>query len=589
VTTITLDKDFLLSVTKPARYTGGEIGSVKKKWDSVAIHVCFCFPDIYEIGMSHLGLRILYDLVNKQKDCAAERVFSPGIDLDEKLRVNHLPLFSLESGCPVKDFDILGFSLQYELSYTNVLNILFLSGIPMESSQRDDRHPLVIAGGVCCLNPEPMAEFIDAFVIGEAEEAFLEILAAYKDSKNKREDRKGLLKALGRVSGVYVPSSHKVDEISGERTLLEPGASLKISKRFVKDLEKVVDLKHWVVPYIEIVHDRLGIEIMRGCPNNCRFCQARSCFYPLRIVSEKKILETSRYLYHKTGYEEISLLSLSSSDHPRLNKIVESLMEEFKAKAVSVSLPSLRPKNVVGNLSKIFSSVRKTSLTFAPEAGSRRLRRLLNKDIDIDELFDVARQAYRFGYRLLKLYFMIGLPSETNQDLDEIADLCARLSRVKKEVDGHPADINVSISNFVPKPHTPLQWQAMASLESLFEKQNYLKKAIRTSHGTIHLKFHDPHMSFLEAVLGRGDRRLATVVKHAFLAGAKFDAWQEHFNFSLWQEAFLKTALDPNVYLCAKSFCDPLSWDYVDMGFSKEILVQEACLVSDELGKALTM
>ena len=578
---IELTKELLLSVRKPARYIGGEVNSIKKDLSKMFLKVCLCFPDTYEIGMSHLGLRILYDLINKQKDCVAERVFSPWVDMEERLKTNHIPLFSLESKAAVRDFDILGFSLQYALAYTNVLNILHLSGIPLRASERRKQHPLVIAGGSCCLNPEPMAEFIDCFIIGEAEEVILEVIEIYKQHKLRGGiERATLLKTLSLIEGVYIPSLYQVEEKTYERTALDSKAPLVISKRYVRDLEKVLNLEHWIVPYIEIVHDRIGIEIMRGCPNNCRFCQARTSFYPWRILSAEKILETIRRLYRMTGYEEISLLSLSSSDHPQLDQIVKSLMEEFKNKGVSISLPSLRPNHLVGELSKLFSSMRKTTLTFAPEAGSERLRRLINKNVEIEELFDVARRAYQAGYRLLKLYFMIGLPTESREDLEAIRDMCVKLSQMKKEIDGHPARLNVTLSNFIPKPHTPFQWQAMTPPDDILEKQDDLRSLFRRSKGMIRVKFHDARASFLEAVLSRGDRRISRVIRHAFEAGAKFDAWGDLFNFSLWMDAFSRNSIDPKEYLIAKAFGDRLSWDFIDMGISRENLIKEARLTA---------
>ncbi len=563
---IELTKELLLSVMKPARYIGGEVGIVKKDLSRVDVKVCLCFPDIYEIGMSHLGLRILYDLINRRDDCAAERVFSPWVDMEERLKTFKIPLFSLESRTAVRDFDILGFSLQYELSYTNVLNILFLSGIPIRSSERAEDDPLVIAGGSCCINPEPMSEFIDCFCIGEGEEVILEVIEVYKQHKmSAKKDRLELLKSLSGIEGVYVPS-------------LYADSPKPVSKRYVKDLDKVLDIEHWIVPYIDIVHDRVGIEIMRGCPNSCRFCQARTSFYPLRILSAEKILETVRRLYRKTGYEEISLLSLSSSDHPQLDIIVKGLIEEFKNKGVSISLPSLRPRHLIGELSKLFSSLKKTTLTFAPEAGSERLRRVINKNIDIDELFSVARQAYQAGYRLLKLYFMIGLPTERKEDLEAIRDMCVNLSRMKKEIDGHPASLNVAISNFVPKPHTPFQWQPFVPVDEISQKQDFLRDSFRRSKGMIHLKFHGARMSYLEAVLARGDRRICEVISRAFEAGARFDAWNDMFNFSLWMDAFSASAVDPERYLIEKDHSAPLSWDFIDMGIPRENLIREACL-----------
>ncbi len=567
-----LDKELLLSVSRPARYIDGEFNVIKKDLSKIAVKVCLCFPDTYEIGMSHMGLRILYDILNRRDDCAAERVFSPWVDMEDRLRTYKIPLSSLESGFPVKDFDILGFSLQYELSYTNVLNILSLSGIPLRREDRNQGHPLVIAGGITCLNPEPMADFIDAFIIGEAEELIGELIEACQQCK--KEDRGGLLRAISHIEGVYVPS------------LCRSGDDFKVRKRFVKNLDEVLDMMGWLVPYIEIVHDRLSIEIMRGCPNSCRFCQARSYFYPLRLASEEKILESICRLYPKTGYEEISLLSLSSSDHPKIDTIVASIMEKFKGKGIGISLPSIRAKSLVGELSEKFSSVRKSALTFAPEAGSQRLRNLLNKGIVIDELMTVALKAYRSGYRLLKLYFMIGLPTETDRDLEEIFTLCRRLSLLKKEVDGHPAHLNVSISNFVPKPHTPFQWQEMASRDKILEKQQYLKRLFNKSGGTIKLKIHDAGMSFLEAVLSRGDRRLCPVISDAFSAGAKFDAWNNIFNLSIWLDSFAKNSIDPNTYLCSRGYSQELAWDFIDAGVARAVLEKESSLALGEAAPA---
>ncbi|OIO35737.1 MAG: hypothetical protein AUJ74_05120 [Candidatus Omnitrophica bacterium CG1_02_44_16] len=552
---VELTKELLLSVRKPARYIGGEVNSIKKDLSKMFLKVCLCFPDVYEIGMSHLGLRILYDIINKQEDCCAERAFCPWIDMEEKMRAEHIPLWTLESREPVKDFDILGFSLQYELSYTNVLNILSLSNIPLRSSERDENSPLIIAGGFSCLNPEPMAEFIDCFIIGEAEEAIIELMDIVRDHKKSgSRDRQALLKRLARIQGAYVPSLKK--ENSG----------LKISKRVVRDIEKVLDLDTWIVPFIEIVHDRVGIEIMRGCPNSCSFCQARASFFPLRVLRPEKILETVRKLYSRTGYETFSLLSLSSSDHPCLTEMVKALVDEFKEKGVSISLPSLRAKNLVGELSGILADMRKTSLTFAPEAGSERLRRSIHKNIDIDELTEVSRQAFKSGYRLLKLYFMIGLPTETNEDLDQIRDLCVKLSNIKKETGHRPAMLNVAISNFIPKPHTPFEWERVVSYDELLAKQEYLKNIFRGYRGHIHLKFHDARMSFIEALFSRGDSRLSGVILSAFQKGARFDAWDELFNFSLWQQALTDNCIDTSVYLSAKDLSDRRAWGFIDVG-----------------------
>lgn len=572
-----LTKELLLSILKPARYIGAEIGSVKKDLSRIAVKVCLCFPDVYEIGMSHLGLRILYDLINRQKDFAAERVFSPWVDMEEKLKVERIPLFSLESAVPVGEFDILGFSLQYELSYTNVLNVLSLAGIPLESRGRTQKHPLVIAGGICALNPEPMADFIDLFIIGEAEEVMLEILNFYKKYKVESGCSKSeLLKLLSGIQGVYIPSYYRIEDKTGARIVLDSHAPEKIHKCYIKDLNQLAPMETWIVPYIEIVHDRVGIEIMRGCPNNCRFCQARNYFTPFRILKKENVLKTVRYLSRKTGYEEVSLLSLSSSDHPDLCEMTQNLLDEFKDQGVGISLPSLKAKNQIGRISQVLSSVKKTALTFAPETGSERLRKMVNKNLKIDELFSVVQDAYRAGYRLLKLYFMIGLPTETWEDLDEIVQLCAKISWLRKDFDGHPAHLNVSISSFVPKSHTPFQWQAMNDLNTLTEKQEYLKKAFHRFSGVVRLKFHDAKMSFLEGVLARGDRRLCGVIKTAFEKGAKFDAWSQFFNLSLWLESFSDNAIDPHVYLKSKSYEDFLSWDFIDTGITRKTLETEA-------------
>lgn len=572
-----LTHELLLSVSKPARYLGNETGVVKKDFSAMAVKVCLCFPDVYEVGMSHLGLRILYDVVNGERDCVAERAFAPWVDMEEKMRGSDVRLFSLESGRPLSDFDILGFSLQYELGCTNVLNMLSLAGLPLFSRERDERHPLVIAGGACCLNPEPMSDFIDAFVVGEGEEALLEIIAVYKQQeRSQTKQRRSLLEALARIEGVYVPSLYHVHPQTGARAPVSPAIPSKIQRRYVRDLNRVLDIENWIVPHIDIVHNRLSLEIMRGCPHACRFCQARSSFYPLRILGEEKILEAARRIYKKTGYEEISLLSLSSSDHPALSRIVARLLGEFRDKGVSVALPSLRAKTIVGDLSGMLATARKTSLTFAPEAGSERLRRLINKNIDIDDLFRVSQDAYRAGYRLLKLYFMIGLPTETREDLEAIVDLCVRLSRLRQGAGGHAARLNVSISNFIPKPHTPFQREGMATVEELKEKQGYLKGLFRRAGGPIFVSFHQAEASFLEAVLALGDRRLSRVIFDVFMDGGKFDAWNDFLDVSRWERALEINGLKPREYLQPKDPNADLAWDFIDMRFPEGLLEKEA-------------
>lgn len=568
------DMNELLAVAKPARYTNGEVNAVHKDPSACDLKVCFCFPDIYEIGMSHLGLRLLYDVANRRPDVCAERVFSPWLDREARLRASGQPLVSLESATPLAEFHLLGFSLQYELGYTNVLNILDLAGLPLESRERNHSHPLVIAGGPACLNPEPMSDFIDVFVIGEGEEVVPEILDLLQTLRqNGTSDRIKVLRSLSALEGVYVPSLVRMGK---DRRLIHiSGDPVNIHKRYVKDLEKVWELSSWIVPYIEIVHDRIGLEIMRGCPNHCRFCQARSAFFPMRILSAQKIIDSARKLYRLTGYEEISLLSLSSADHPQIQEITRSLLAEFKKEGVSLSLPSLRAQCLVGELSEIISETKKTSLTFAPEAGSERLRLMLRKNLRLEELFDVAGKAYASGYRLLKLYFMIGLPSETEEDLSLIADLCGELSGLKKKMDGHSAMINVSVSGFIPRPHTAFQWEAMSTLEELKEKQRLLRGYFRRTPGPLKLKMHQPESSFLEGILARGDRKLGRVILGAFRRGARFDAWDNHLNLSLWLDSFSELGLDPCGYSGGLSLDEALPWDFIDVGIPKQAFIRE--------------
>jgi len=562
---IVLDKELLLSISKPGRYTGGEWGSVTKDWAAADVRVCLCFPDTYEIGMSHLGMRLLYDLLNKRPDCLAERAFAPWIDMEAVLRERAIPLWSLETRHALKDFDILGFSLSYELSCTNVLNILDLSGIPLLAEQRLEAFPLVIAGGASVLNPEPMAAFIDAFVIGEAEEALPEIVDAVKAAKKEGGAKQRLLERLSTIPGVYVPSLYDVDERGGRRPLFDK-APVRIVKRVVDDLTAVWKDLHWIVPYIEIVHDRIGIEIMRGCPRRCRFCQGRVCYYPLRLLPRDAILDVLRRLCRETGYEEVSLLSLSSSDYPHFEELVAGLSQELAADGISISLPSVRPRSVIAGLSRAFASFKKTTLTFAPEAGSARLREALHKDFDEVEFFDTARQAFAAGYRQLKLYFMIGLPTETDEDIDAIADLCCRVSDERRKAGAGPAHLNVSVTPFVPKPHTALERSAMASLEILRGRQGLLLKKLSRLRGRIRLKFHPPEMSLVEAFLAQGDRRAAAVILAAWRLGCRFDAWSGQFRFDLWSAAWQESGVSPCGALSGRTPAEALAWSFIDAG-----------------------
>jgi len=562
---IVLDNEMLLAAQRPGRYVGREMGSVTKDWAGAEVRVCLCFPDTYEIGMSHLGIRLLYDLVNRRPEYLCERVFAPWTDMEALMRERGVTLWSLETRHAVKDFDVLGCSLSYELCYTNVLNVLDLSGIPLRAAARDASHPLVIAGGGSALNPEPMAAFMDAFVIGEGEEVFLEVVDAVREAKRQGWERSRLLERLAAVPGVYVPSLYEVDD-SGRRRPLCGTAAARIVKRVVKDPAAVWQGHHWIVPYLQIVHDRIGVEIMRGCPRRCSFCQARVCVYPLRVIPKEVVLETVRRLCRETGYEEVSLLSLSSSDYPHFEELAAGLSRELGAAGISISLPSVRPRHVVGGLSEVFASFKKTTLTFAPEAGSARLRQVLRKDFDEAEFFDTVRRAFAAGYRQLKLYFMIGLPTESDADIDAVADLCCRVSEERRKTGKGPANLNVSVANFVPKPHTALERSGMASLETLTARQAHLRKRLGNKRGRIQLKFHRPEMSRVEAFLGRSGRRTAGVIEAAWRAGARFDAWTSEFRFDLWQAAWQQEGVLPQDALGPKAPAEVLPWSFLDAG-----------------------
>ena len=544
--------ELLLTVRKPGRYVGGEWNSVKKEWTPDSVKFLLAFPDVYEIGMSHLGIKILYGILNDRQDVLCERAFAPWTDFEKVLRDNAIPLFSLESRKPLKDFDIVGFSLAYELSYTNALNMLDLGGIPVKSSDRGDGDPIVIAGGPCCYNPEPMSDFIDAFVIGDGEDVINEIIEVYKSVRSTiHYSRSTMLRALASIDGVYVPSLYKV-EYNEDKTIKsfspsEPGVPEKIKKRSVADLDKAYYPTKQIVPNIEVVHDRITIEIMRGCKHACSFCEASATYRPCRERSKARILDLARRAYADTGYDEISLLSLSSGDHSGIIDIVRELNREFKDRSVSVSMPSLRVEDILKHLPTLISEVKKSGLTFAPEAGSDRLRTAINKRLDIDKLFQAARESFKMGWRRVKLYFMIGLPSETDEDIAEISSLVNNISNLKKEVDSRPANVAVSVNAFIPKPHTPFEREGMEDAEGLGRKKGLSESAMRSR--LIELSFHPVAISRLEAVFSRGDRRLGEVILLAWSYGARFDGWQEIFAPELWSKAFESSAgVDPDFY-----------------------------------------
>lgn len=574
-------EDYLLQVRKPARYTGGEWNVSVKGLDKSAVKFALCFPDLYEIGMSNLGLRILYGLLNSQARVACERFFSPAQDMEEIMRLKNIGLFSLESEKELKYFDIAGFSLSYELSYTNVLNMLDLGGLPLKASERDHTYPLVIGGGPCVLNPEPLHDFFDLFIIGEGEDAIVEVTGLYEqfknDYKNGKIEKSRLLLEFARIEGVYVPSLYEVKySDDGKISELVPGLSpvpSKVRKRIVSDLDKAFFPVDWLVPYIEIVHDRITMEVMRGCPNHCRFCQARQQYYPLRVKKAESVFNLSCQAYRNTGYEEISLAGLSVSEYPFIEELMGKLIGEFKDKAVNISLPSIKPKSYLGNLASLIATVKKTGLTFAPEAATDKLRAVMNKDFDLDSFYKALERAYQEGYQRVKLYFMTGIPHEDDGDLDAIIDFAMDVSRRRNKAQKGGAFVNVSINTMIPKPHTPFQWLGMEGIDSMKRKSDYLHS--RCKNRKISLNFHDPNMSFLEAVLSRGDRRLSKVIYSAFKLGARFDAWKDQFVFDKWANAFKENGIDPEFYLQPKEQNEILPWEIIDLGVGKEYLSSE--------------
>jgi len=581
---LALDESLLLKVDKPAKYTGNEWNMVRKNPDEVAIRFAFAFPDDYEIGMSHLGMKILYHTMNKRQDTYCERVFAPWTDMEQLMREKKIPLYALETYTPLSEFDLVGFTLQYEMSYTNILNMLDLGGIPVLAKDRTEGMPFVLAGGPCAVNPEPLADFIDFFVIGEGEEVIHELLDAYKAWKASGESRDAfLLKASG-VSGVYVPSLYDVFyyEDGTIMDIIPKNAQVPdvIKRRIVTQLDEVDFPEDIIVPYIGTVHDRIMLELFRGCIRGCRFCQAGFIYRPVRERSPEKLLELAKNSVKKTGYEEISLVSLSTSDYTGLPDLCNNLMTFTEEEKVNLSLPSLRVDNFSLGLMEKASKVRKSGLTFAPEAGTQRLRDVINKGVTDEDLKSSVQLAVAGGWTSIKLYFMIGLPTETMEDVEGIGDMGINLiesCRGLENKEGKSLRLTLSTSCFVPKPFTPFQWEPMDTIETLMEKQYHLKDRIRKRTRRIDYNYHDAKTSFIEAVLARGDRRLGAVILAAWKAGAKFDGWDEHFSFATWQQAFTDCGLDPAFYANRRrEYSEVLPWDHIDMGVNKKFLVTES-------------
>ncbi len=568
--------DLLPYVSRPSRYLGNEVNSFHKDWKDIRLKFALAFPDAYEVGMSHIGLQILYAILNSRDDIACERVFTPWPDMEGMLRSEGIPLVSLESGLPLRSFDVIGFSLQYELSFSNVLTMLELSSIPLLAAARDEHDPIILAGGPCAFNPEPVAEFFDAIFIGEGEEAILEISDIVLQWKEARGDRDTLLRELSRVPGVYVPSTFRVqyapDNSISEIRPLKKGAD-RVKKKWSRDLDSIGYPARPIVPCMKVIHDRLTVEIARGCKRGCRFCQAGFIYRPYRERSPDRIEEIIHKGLAATGYEEISLLSLSAGDYSSISALLANLMGRYAGERVAVSLPSLRIDTVTRDLMDQILRVRKTGFTVALEAGTSRLRTVINKDMDEEELFKAASDLSRRGWRSLKLYFMIGLPTEREDDLSAIVDLSRELRRVGRR-NGASIHLNTSVSTFVPKAHTPFQWQPQIPLPEILDKHAYLRSKLWEKG--VRLKWQDPRMSILEGVFARGDRRLSRVLIEAQSLGCRFDGWGEHFRFDLWEKAFESCGLSMEFYANRRrALSEVLPWDHIDSGIEKGFLLRE--------------
>jgi len=580
--TLMIHDEILLQVEKPARYVGGEINMVKKDLNDIDIRFAFAFPDVYEVGMSHLGMEILYYFLNRREDTYCERVFAPWIDMEEIMRKENIELFALESLEPISTFDFVGFTLQSEMNYTNIVNMLDLAKIPLLSKDRGENHPLVIAGGPCAYNPEPLADIIDFFYIGEGEVSLDKILDLYQEHKKAGKCRDEFLESLLFVDGVYIPKFYDVSyKEDGEISKFKPNhtnAPQKIKKVIVTDIDKVFYPEKSLVPLIETVHNRVTLEVFRGCMRGCRFCQAGYVYRPMREKSPETLLSHANCLIKSTGHEEISLISLSTGDYRDFKALANGLIEEFKDDKVNISLPSLRIDAFSIELMEKIQGVRKSSLTFAPEAGSQRMRDVINKGITEEEILNGSKMAFEGGWNRVKLYFMIGLPTETEDDVLDIIklgeDILEKYYELPKEQRKQAPNIVLSTSCFIPKPFTPFQWAGQNSYTEFMDKQRLIKK--NNNKKQIKYNYHDAFVSVIEGVVSRGDRRLGKAIIKAWELGARFDGWSEHFKYEIWEQAFLETGISIDFYARReRSYEEILPWEHIDIGVSKEFFVEE--------------
>ena len=572
----------LYKISSPERYTGNEWNSINKEWQPARLKVALAFPDVYEIGMSHLGLKILYHLVNREENMLAERVYAPWQDMEDLMKEEEIPLYTLESYHEIKDFDILGFTLQYEMSYTNILNMLDLSGLSIYAADRKEEDPLVIAGGSTVFNAEPIADFIDLFFVGESESLIIELLNEYKNLRAEGLKKTKILKRLNKMPGIYVPSLYSEEYgDNGEILALNSAAGVKkrVKKQVVTNLDQAFYPTDFIVPYRDTVHERVVLEISRGCTRSCRFCAAGMAYRPVRERSVERLMELAEKALKSTGYDEISLTSLSTVDYTEAKKLVQAMTERFSDQKISVSLSSLRVDKFSVELAEEVNKVRKTGLTFAPEAGSQRLRDVINKNISEEEIYSAARSAFENGWSQIKLYFMIGLPTETMEDVKAIADMAQKIKDIGQEVRRNTKkrmrriEVSVSVSTFVPKVFTPFQWHQMDDVATIIKKHDYLRANIKGR--SFSFSWNDPELSRLEGVLARGDRRLSAVIAAAWKKGSRFEGWHECFEPRIWGEAFRENNIQPEEFLRERGKEEIFSWEKLDIGIPKSFLLKE--------------